>query len=80
MASRPSIPDHSAQSRAHGTSYHIISAIKPLLIGILGLLSVFLFGVSLDHKNVLGLWIGFICALISGFFVQCLINRNKTER
>jgi hypothetical protein len=43
-------------------------------------LSILVFGLSLEYKSVLWLWIGFVCALVSGFFVQCLINRNKTVR
>ena len=44
----------------------------------MGLLSILVFGLSLEYRNVLWLWIGFVCALISGIFVQLLINRNKT--
>jgi len=45
----------------------------------MGLLSVLVFGLAAQRRNVLWLWIGFICAQISGFFVQLLVNREKKD-
>jgi hypothetical protein len=45
----------------------------------MGLLSVLVFGLAAERRNVLWLWIGFICALVAGFFVQLLINREKQD-
>jgi hypothetical protein len=82
MASHPSIPDRSSLEHHPDTTAHprTASTLKAFLIAIMGLLSIFVFGLSLEYRSVLWLWIGFICALITGFFVQCLINHNKTLR
>ena len=51
--------------------------LKAYLTGVMALLSVLVFGLGCLHKNVLWLWIGFICALVSGVFVQLFIDRNR---
>lgn len=82
MASHPPFPvGSSAADRPRITSHHLTArGFKAFLTGIMFLLSILVFGLSLEYKSVLWLWIGFVCALVSGFFVQCLINRNKTLR
>jgi len=52
------------------------TALKTFLSAVMGLLSVLVFGLAVLRKNVLWLWIGFICALVAGIFVQMLINRE----
>jgi hypothetical protein len=53
--------------------------LKAFLTAVMGLLSVLVFGLGLEHESVLWLWMGFICALVSGIFVQILLNRRKKE-
>ncbi len=53
--------------------------LKAFLTTVMSLLSVFLLGLASVRRNVLWLWIGFICALISGVFVQLFINRIKND-
>ena len=50
---------------------------KTFLTALMSLLSILVFGLGLERKSVLWLWIGFICALVSGIFVQLLIDRKK---
>lgn len=45
----------------------------------MGLLSLLVFGLGLERRSVLWLWIGFVCALISGVFLQLLINRRSKD-
>jgi len=79
MATGPSVPDHASIQQHPRTLSRprAVSALKAFLIAIMFLLSILVFGLSLEYKSVLGLWIGFICALVSGIFVQCLINHNR---
>jgi preprotein translocase subunit SecF len=51
--------------------------LKTFLTSVMGLLSLLVFGLGCIRRNVLWLWIGFICALVSGIFVQLLIDRKK---
>jgi 4-hydroxybenzoate polyprenyltransferase len=51
--------------------------LKAFLTAVMGLLSILVFGLGCLRRSVLWLWIGFICALISGIFVQLLIDREK---
>lgn len=53
--------------------------LKALLTSVMALLSVLVFGLACDQKNILWLWIGFICALVSGIFVQMFIDRKKKK-
>lgn len=53
--------------------------LRTFLTAVMGLLSVLVFGLAAERRNVLWLWIGFICALVAGFFVQLLINREKQD-
>jgi preprotein translocase subunit SecF len=52
---------------------------KAFLTTVMALLSVLVFGLGWERKNVFWLWIGFICALISGIFVQLFIDRKKKK-
>jgi len=49
------------------------------LVTLMSLLSIFVFGLACFRRNTLWLWIGFICALISGIFVQLRLNRREAE-
>jgi len=82
MASYPPVPaSSSAEHRPRITSQRLTAGgLKPFLTGVMFLLSILVFGLSLEYRSVLWLWVGFVCALVSGFFVQCLINRNKMLR
>jgi hypothetical protein len=51
--------------------------LKAFLTTVMGLLSVLVFGLALWQNNVLWLWLGFICSLISGIFMQLFIDRKK---
>jgi len=82
MASHPPFPVRSSvEHQPRITSHHSTAAgLKAFLIGVMFVLSILVFGLSLEYKNVMWLWIGFVCALVSGFFVQCLINRQPHPR
>jgi hypothetical protein len=45
----------------------------------MALLSVLVLGLGFQSKNTLWLWIGFICALISGVFVQLFVSHREEE-
>jgi hypothetical protein len=45
----------------------------------MSLLSVLVFGLGAMQRDALWLWIGFICCLISGVFIQLFINRIKDD-
>lgn len=51
--------------------------LKTLLITVMGLLSILVFFLGLVQQNVLWLWIAFLCFLVSGVFLQLLIDRKK---
>ena len=51
--------------------------IKAFLTTVMGLLSLLVFGLALAGKSTLWLWISFACALISGIFVQILLQRRE---
>ena len=53
--------------------------LKALLTTLMALLSVFVFGLGLAKHSVLWLWIGFVCALVSGIFVQLFLDRRKRK-
>ena len=52
---------------------------KTILTAIMSLLSLLVTGLGLVEKDALWLWIGFICCLISGVFIQLFINRIKND-
>lgn len=45
----------------------------------MGLLTVLVFGLACVRRNVFWLWIAFLCALVSGLFIQLLVQRRETE-
>ena len=53
--------------------------LKAFLTTVMSLLSVLVTGLGGIEKDVMWLWIGFICCLISGVFIQLFINRVKTD-
>jgi hypothetical protein len=53
--------------------------LKAFLTTVMSLLSVLVTGLGGIEKDVLWLWIGFICCLVSGVFIQLFINRVKTD-
>lgn len=53
--------------------------LKTFLTATMSLLSILVFGLGAMQKDVLWLWIGFLCSLISGVFVQLFINRIKSD-
>ncbi len=59
-------------------SSEITMKVKAFLTTVMSLLSIFVFGLGCVEKNVLWLWIGFLCSVVSGVFVQLFINRKKT--
>jgi hypothetical protein len=68
---------HSSVPHALAESLSKNLGLKTSLTAVMGLLSLLVFGLALDDKNTLWLWISFICALISGIFLQLVINRRK---
>jgi len=53
------------------------ATLKSFLTAVMGLLSILVFGLAAQKRSVLWLWMGFVCGLISGVFVQLLINRRR---
>ncbi len=77
MADQPASPAQSPAPPAPRKQFG--ASLKALLTAVMGLLSILVFGLAAQRRNVLWLWIGFICALVAGFFVQLLINREKKD-
>ena len=53
--------------------------LKASLTTVMSLLSILVTGLGGIEKDVMWLWIGFICCLVSGVFIQLFINRVKTD-
>jgi hypothetical protein len=53
--------------------------LKTFLTATMSLLSILVVGLGGLRKDVFWLWIGFVCCLVSGVFVQLFINRIKNE-
>ena len=53
--------------------------IKTFLTATMSLLSVLVFGLGAIQRDPFWLWIGFLCCLISGVFIQLFINRIKSN-
>ena len=53
--------------------------IKTFLTSVMCLMSILVFGLGGMERDVLWLWIGFICAVVSGIFVQIFLNRIKDD-
>ncbi len=71
MASRPS--SEAARSADRGMK------LKAFLTAVMSLLSIFVFGLGCMQSNVLWSWMGFICALVSGIFVQMFLDRRRSN-
>jgi ABC-type multidrug transport system permease subunit len=50
-----------------------------VLTALMSLLTILVFGLALDQRDPVWLWVAFVSALIAGFFVQVLIagRHNK---
>jgi hypothetical protein len=66
-------PDPAASPKRSGLR------LKGFLTTVMALLSVLVIGLGFQSKNTLWLWIGFVCALISGVFVQLFVNHREEE-
>jgi hypothetical protein len=53
--------------------------LKTFLTAVMSLLSILVLGLGGARRNVFWLWIGFVCSLVSGVFVQLFINRIKND-
>jgi hypothetical protein len=53
--------------------------LKGFLTTVMALLSVLVLGLGFQSRNTLWLWIGFLCALISGIFVQLFVSHREEE-
>jgi hypothetical protein len=53
--------------------------LRTFLTSSMGLLTVLVFGLACVRRNVFWLWIAFLCALVSGLFIQLLLQRRETE-
>lgn len=53
--------------------------LKTFLTAVMSVLSILVLGLGGVRRSVLWLWIGFICCVISGVFVQLFINRIKND-
>jgi hypothetical protein len=53
--------------------------LKAFLTTVMSLLSILVTGLGGIEKDVLWLWVGFICCLVSGVFIQLFINRVKND-
>ena len=57
----------------------LASKLKTFLTVVMSLLSIFVFGLGAMRQNVLWLWVGFVCSVVSGVFIQPFINRIKND-
>jgi hypothetical protein len=53
--------------------------LKAFLTAVMSLLSVLVLALGGMQRDVFWLWLGFVCALISGVFIQLFINRIKND-
>ena len=53
--------------------------LKAFLTTVMSLLSILVTGLGGMEKDVPWLWVGFICCLVSGVFIQLFINRVKND-
>jgi len=54
-------------------------ALRASLTTVMCLLSLLVLFLGLIRHSVFWLWVGFVCALISGVFLQLLISRREKE-
>ena len=57
-------PDPPAFSKPSGMK------LKAFLTTLMALLSLLVFGLGYERRDMLWMWVGFICVLVSGVFVQ----------
>jgi preprotein translocase subunit SecF len=72
-------PSSQIRSSTRSSSRNRGLTLKALLTATMSLLSVLVFGLGAMRRDALWLWIGFICSLISGVFIQLFINRIKDD-
>jgi hypothetical protein len=72
MASQPS-----SQIRASTRDWGM--RVKTFLTAVMSLLSILVVLLGGIQRDVLWLWIGFACSLVSGVFIQLFINRIKND-
>ena len=53
--------------------------LKAFLTTVMSLLSILVVLLGAIRKDVLWLWVGFVCCLVSGVFIQLFINRIKND-
>ena len=53
--------------------------LKAFLAAVMSILSLLVIGLGLMQQDVLWLFIGFVCVLVSGVFIQLFINRVKND-
>jgi hypothetical protein len=53
--------------------------LKTFLTAAMSLLSVLVFALGAMQRDPFWLWVGFICCLISGVFIQLFLNRIKSD-
>ena len=53
--------------------------LKTFLTAVMSLLSILVLGLGGVRRSVFWLWIGFVCSVVSGAFVQLFINRVKND-
>jgi hypothetical protein len=53
--------------------------LKTFLTAVMSLLSLLVVLLAGFLKDVMWLWIGFVCCLISGVFIQLFLNRVKND-
>ena len=51
--------------------------LKTFLTAVMSLLSILVVGLGGFQKDVFWLWIGFVCCLVSGVFVQLFITASR---
>jgi hypothetical protein len=66
-------------SRIHPPTRDWGMPLKTVLTTIMSLLSLLVVLLGGMQRDVLWLWIGFVCCLISGVFIQLFITRIKNE-
>lgn len=73
VSNRLPLPDHST----HAISRRPAAAARVFLTAVMCLLSLLVMFLGLIDQSALWLWVGFVCALISGIFLQLLISRRE---
>jgi hypothetical protein len=66
-------------SDAHRSARDWGMTLKTVLTAVMSLLSLLVVVLGGLQKDVMWLWIGFVCCLISGIFIQLFLNRVKSD-